>query len=396
MQQIKLLIVDDDPDVFELLHDHILVGRGFECLQASDGAQGLEMVSKHQPDLIMLDLVMPGLTGNDMLVGIKQQHYTGPIIVTTKTGAEEKAIKAFRLGATDFLTKPLRPPEVLSAIEHALEDVKHQHEKAQLLARLESTNQDLQEKVKELTMLTNIGQILTGMRNIDQLLETVLSSMLDMTNADYASIILRDPTTEKLTLAAGKNLSLVLQEQLGETIRDEVAELVLTSHEPLVAAGEGLQRFKLPRDTKAVIYAPLLAHSKAIGVLTIGNYKKKTEFTQQQSRLMKAMADYVAIGITNARLFSALDMRARNTESSLKAKDGEKAVLLEGLKTQVQQPLADLDQYMVQLEQGAPPALKPAFAKIQEQIRRVIFASQDLAQPPRPTRGIFRISSPSN
>jgi CheY-like chemotaxis protein len=339
---------------------------------------------------------MPGLTGNDMLVGIKQQRYSGPIIVTTKAGAEDKAIKAFRLGATDFLTKPLRPPEVLSSIEHALEDVKHQREKTQLLARLETANQDLQDKVKELTMLTNIGQILTGMRNIDQLFETVLSSMLDMTNADYASIILREPNSEKLNLAAGKNLSLVLQEQLGENIKDEVAELVLTSHEALVASGDGLQRFKLPRDTKAIVYAPMLAHGKAIGVLTIGNYKKKNEFSAQQGRILKAMADYVAIGITNARLFSALDMRARNTESSLQAKDTEKTALLEGMKTNVYQPLVELDQHLTQLEQNAPAPLKAPLTGIQEQTRRVIFALQELAQPPRPTRGIFRISSPSN
>lgn len=395
MQRTKFLIVDDDPEVHDLI-PQILPDGEYELLYAIDGAEGIQMVSQHKPDLVMIDLVMPGLSGNDMLVGIKKQAYSGPIIVTTKRGAEQKAIEAFRLGATDFLTKPLRPPEVVAALDRALEDMRLRGEKARLMDKLQTANAELENRVKELTLLSNIGRLLTGMQSIDELFETVLASMLDLTGADHATVIVRDPTTNKLVLSAGKNLTLVMQEKLGEEIRDEVAELVLTSREPLVASGEGLQRFKVSREIHAVVYVPMIAHGKPIGVLTVGNHKKRTEFSKHDANLLKAMADYVAIGLTNARLFSVLDMRARTTEQTLKTKDAERAALVEGLKNNIYQPLLALEHQLGQLTQAnLPKELQTQLLQAQTQTQNVLRAVQDLAQTPsRTTRGIYRISPP--
>ncbi|HLA44278.1 MAG TPA: response regulator, partial [Aggregatilineales bacterium] len=301
MERASVLIVDDDPEVFELI-EQILSAQKFDLSHAMDGAEGLEMVSRRNPDLILLDLVMPGLTGNDMLVGIKQNQYQGPIIVTPKRGDEIRAIEAFRLGATDFLTKPIRPPELMAVVERALEEVRLRQEKALLLDKVQSANSELEAKVRELTSLTHIGHLLTGMRSIDELFDTVLFSMMDMTGADHATIMLKDPNSNKIILAAGKNLTLVMQEKLGEEIRDEVAELVMTSKEPLVAAGDALQRFKISREIRAVVYVPIVTHNQAMGVLTVGNHKKRTEFANHHAQLIAAMANYVAVGITNARL----------------------------------------------------------------------------------------------
>jgi DNA-binding response OmpR family regulator len=69
---------------------------------------GLEQVGQSSPDLIILDLVMPGLSGADFLVALNARGYSGPIIVEAKRGSEAMAIDCFRLGATDYLTKPLR------------------------------------------------------------------------------------------------------------------------------------------------------------------------------------------------------------------------------------------------------------------------------------------------
>jgi DNA-binding response OmpR family regulator len=393
MSRIKFLVVDDDPQVFDLVQQ-ILDPTQYDCYTAADGAQGLELLAQNPPNLILLDLIMPGLSGNDMLVAIQQKGYQGPIIVSTKAGAEDKAIRAFRLGASDFVTKPLRPPELLAAIEHALEEVRLQQEKALLMNRLQMTNAELQDKVKELTLLANLGQILTGLRNTDELMEVVLNSLLDMTGADYSCLLMRDPASQKLMMAAGKNLTLVMQEQLGESVRDEMAELVLTSQEPLVAAGEGLQQFKLPRDIRAVCYVPMVAHNKPIGVLIVGNYKKRTEFTPKHAHLLRAMANYVAIGITNARLFSALDIRARNTEQALQAKDSERQALIDHLKNTIYQALVELDHDLTHSISGPlPPPSKEKLSQTQEKHRRVLHQLNELLQGTRPTRGVFRISN---
>src|SRR5260221_8129179 len=92
MQQDKILIVDDDPDVRSLLRDEVLTGNRFQVFEAQDGPSGLEQVGQHNPDLIILDLVMPGLSGADFLVALNSHGYSGSIIVETKRGSEAMAI----------------------------------------------------------------------------------------------------------------------------------------------------------------------------------------------------------------------------------------------------------------------------------------------------------------
>lgn len=385
MQTIRFLIVDDDPDIYDLITEQIFPGKRFEFFHAMDGAEGLQKASEHKPDLILLDLVMPGLTGHDMLVGLQQQH-SGPIIVTTKKGNELKAIEAFRFGATDFITKPLRPPELVAAVDRAMAEINLRQERTSLLDQLKTSNTALEAKVKELTMISNIGKLLTRMQGIDELFSVVLESMLDLSGGDYACVMLRDETSGQMMLVAGKNMTLVMQDKLGEVIRDELAELVMTSQEPVAAAGEGLQRFKLSREIRAVVYAPMIAHKKAVGVLAVGNYKKRTEFEDRHADLLRAMADYVAVGITNARLFSALDVRARSTEQALQAKDKERNVLIQGLQTR----LSQIDHSLTQLSQAnLAPDIRTALAQMHHETQGILATLQE---PTRPTRTIQRIS----
>src|SRR5579871_6620008 len=310
----KILIVDDDPEVRSLLREQVLDSRRYEVIEAQDGAEGLSKVNAHNPDLIILDLVMPGLRGADFLVALKSHGFAGPVIVSTKRGSEAQAIDCFRLGATDYLTKPLREAEALRIIEHGLEEVRLRRERKDLLERLQETNKQLENRLKTLTTLSGIGKSVASMVNLEQLFERVLDAAVTMTQADHATLLLRDEESQRLMLRAGKNLPLVMQEKLGEAVNDAIANLVMTSGEPLSAMGDGLKQFKMSSDIQAVIYAPMTIQSKAIGVLTVGNHRKRRGFDENLSSALEMLAGYAAIAIANARLFSALEKRARNME----------------------------------------------------------------------------------
>src|SRR5207253_2799636 len=121
------------PEVRELLREQVLGDtKRFEVFEAQDGPEGLQKVKAHNPDMIILDLIMPGLSGADFLVALNSQGFSGPVIVQTKRGQESSAIDCFRLGATDYLTKPLREAEALQVIEHGLEEVRLRHERRDL------------------------------------------------------------------------------------------------------------------------------------------------------------------------------------------------------------------------------------------------------------------------
>ncbi len=128
----KILIVDDDPEVRSLLREQVLDARRYEVIEAQDGPEGLSKVSSHNPDLIILDLIMPGLRGADFLVALKSHGYAGPVIVSTKRGSEAQAIDCFRLGATDYLR-----------VGHKSQDIKDWFNRTQrtVVSEIEQNNQ---------------------------------------------------------------------------------------------------------------------------------------------------------------------------------------------------------------------------------------------------------------
>ncbi len=111
----RILVVDDNPSIAQLLHQ-LLVSDGHQVEIASDGSEALERISRCQPDLILLDLDMPYMDGYEVCRRVKHHAVTRlvPIVIVTAQAAFETKLRAWDLGADDFLTKPFQRVEVLS------------------------------------------------------------------------------------------------------------------------------------------------------------------------------------------------------------------------------------------------------------------------------------------
>ena len=113
-----ILICDDDPVVHESLGLY-LTSEGYEHQSAYDGQQALEMFENQHPDLIVLDLMMPKMSGTDVCRTIRQKSSV-PIIMLTAKGEEIDRILGLELGADDYIEKPFSPREVLARIKAVL------------------------------------------------------------------------------------------------------------------------------------------------------------------------------------------------------------------------------------------------------------------------------------
>ncbi len=120
MSGARVLVVDDEPEITRALRS-ILSGNGFEPVLAASGEDALEQIARRRPDLILLDLVLPGINGLDVCRIIRQeQKLDVPIIVLSAHGEEESKVDALDLGADDYLTKPFGVKELLARMRAAL------------------------------------------------------------------------------------------------------------------------------------------------------------------------------------------------------------------------------------------------------------------------------------
>ena len=116
----KVLTVDDDEFVREILAAY-LEDSGFEVLQAENGLLGLEVFRREKPDLVMLDLRMPEMDGLEVLGHITKESPDTPVILVSGMGTIGDAIKALKLGAWDYIAKPIHDMGVLAhAVNKAL------------------------------------------------------------------------------------------------------------------------------------------------------------------------------------------------------------------------------------------------------------------------------------
>lgn len=117
----KILIVDDEPKIVEICRDY-LKAAFFDTISASDGPSALAMVDRENPDLVILDLMLPGMDGLDVCREIRKEHNT-PIIMLTARVEETDKIIGLELGADDYITKPFSPRELVTRVRTVLRRV---------------------------------------------------------------------------------------------------------------------------------------------------------------------------------------------------------------------------------------------------------------------------------
>jgi len=116
-----ILIVDDEREIRELLR-YNLEKQGYQVLTAQDGEEGLARIFATHPDLVLLDLLLPGRNGLEILREVRQEPSTReiPVLLLTARGAEMDKLLGFERGADDYITKPFSPREVIARIEAVL------------------------------------------------------------------------------------------------------------------------------------------------------------------------------------------------------------------------------------------------------------------------------------
>ena len=131
-----ILVVDDEPAIQTALRG-VLEDEGYRVTTVGSGADALRLMGEDTPDVVFLDIWMPKKDGLDTLADLKRARPEAPVIMISGHGTIDTAVKATRLGAYDFIEKPLSLEKTLVTVTRALEHTRLERENASLKARLD-------------------------------------------------------------------------------------------------------------------------------------------------------------------------------------------------------------------------------------------------------------------
>ncbi len=313
----KILVIDQDEAARELLMYETLQPAGYTVAAVETAASALEMLGEFPPDLLITDLQSSGFSGKDLISAFKAQGVTAPVIVLVEDGNEQSALDAFRLGAVDYLTKPLREAEVVAAVDRAMESVRLRRESEAMAGKLQLANSSLEKRVRELTTLIGVAKSITNLNNVEALFNRLVSAGLYVTNADVGWLLLLDDRTGELRYETSQNLPEDLPKnfmpQRGQKWDAGVSAMVMLSGQPLALQGPRLEKFLVGRFAKASLVVPIMVKEQPVGTLVMAR-KDDAPFGDRDKTMLAAVSDYASAAVVNIRLFQALETRAEKLE----------------------------------------------------------------------------------
>jgi PAS domain S-box-containing protein len=318
VSQKRVLIIDDSPDTQQMLIEQVLQPLDCQPIVAWDGEDGLQLSLDEQPHMVILDMRLPKMDGLDVLKALQEQQPGLPVIFTTAFEATEMVVDAFRLGARDYVVKPINPQEMQEIIKRVLAADRLREERDQLTQQLLNANEQLQRQLQELNTIYTIGQAVTSLLDLDKVLNRVVEAAVYVANAEEGLLLLLDRKTRELYLRAAKNVDEKVARNLRLRVDDSIAGRAVQSDRPVRIVGE---RTKIATGylVEALLYLPLRVPGRgAIGVLGVANREPGRAFSEHDVFLLSALADYAAIAIQNAGLYETVELERAKLEAVLR------------------------------------------------------------------------------
>ena len=299
----KILIVDDVPANLDVLFQS-LDSEGYDIMVATDGTTALEVAAYSQPDLTLLDVMMPGIDGYETCRRLKadEQLAAIPVIFLTARDDVEGVVEGFEAGGLDYITKPFKKEEVLVRIRTHLERTILARQLAELNARLEQKVQDrtreLQLKLAELEGKDRIAQHLLTFHTLEDTLGVVLEVISDILELEKAVVYLQ--ANDQLQPAAAIGLG----EEGRMSSQEELRQLsVAPAHQEACArVQEQLAPVNVADSDPPFALVPILRDEDMLGLIEVENHRSGHPITEADLRTLGSFALQAAVAIHDAQI----------------------------------------------------------------------------------------------
>jgi two-component system phosphate regulon sensor histidine kinase PhoR len=315
MANANILLILADQQIANLLERGILRPAGYEVTLVSEKSVAESLVKVIPPDLIIMGEKLLDGSGFDLAPLFLERFPNLAMIFLAENHSEEMAIKALRLGFSDYLYPPLRPNEVLQTVNRAIQRRQRLLDWTRL--ELRRNTKTLQKRVDGLEALQRVGRSVTALLDLDNVLTAVVDSAVELTGAEEGSLLLLDEATGELYMRAARNFQDDFVRKFRLPVRDSLAGQVLRTGRPITFDEKTPQKIKTSYLVHTLIYVPLQIHGRVIGVLGVDNRQSGHPFLEEHFILVSALADYAAIAVENARLYTHTEVERKKLETIL-------------------------------------------------------------------------------
>lgn len=340
---ISILVVDDDPNVVDILNESFR-NKGYETASASDGNDALRVFEEFRPDLVLLDVMLPGRDGFQICDDIRSRdiHSDIPIIMISADSIHEKMLRGFSSGAQDYIKKPFSLKEIHLKVEHYLSQATHRRGLREQNLLLEGEvqkgqddykriNRELKKRVLDMQTLFGLSQDLNRLLDPDELIHVFALTVIGQLGlSSVVFFYAEQDRDEHLTYAGGKGI----QDNVLRTVRLS-RSTGLAAHLYEVDDIVDLCDGSIPGDAgrEADFMAalgftrtyPLIVKEKLLGVVFIGSKINGQAYASSDDDIFKSICRSAATGLENSRLYLELQSTYLSTikvlVSTIEAKD---------------------------------------------------------------------------
>jgi class 3 adenylate cyclase/DNA-binding response OmpR family regulator len=325
MDKPTILIVDDEPVMHDILQG-LLAAEGYSFAFANDGLEAVEKVKQVSPDLILLDIMMPGLSGFEVCRSLKtdQEWQHVPIILITALDGADNLAAGLDAGADDFLHKPFDRTELQARVRSMLR-VKSQYDELEYQRRQVEATLHLREELarvtaqhlEELQTLHEVGLRLMSNVDTDSVLNKTSQVALELIPKASRCVmhLLSDDEEQLLPVVFSEDGSKIVHPRVGiEKIVERVIETREIVYVPDVLAGSNHAQL-LFDDIRALLVVPLLDDQRSIGTLSLSS-SEANAFQVSHRHILSILANQSTVAIVKTRFF---EKRARAKEQEKEA-----------------------------------------------------------------------------
>jgi K+-sensing histidine kinase KdpD len=301
-----IILIESDPQISDLIAQQTLKPLGYHVDVIESTSSIIRDIYKISPDIIITNLQLPGMSGKDLLVALNSQRIDIPVIVITPKGHESDALQAFRLGAVNFLTYPIREAEVVNVVEDTLNQLRKRKELDNFSDQLLQSNEEAQQSAHDYLEILSIGKNLFSSENKESIYQKLITVAAAKAEADESWLLVFDQGKGTYIVQACSNADSELQSMLNLPYENSLSSLVATSGQIISIDGDALKRFNLAGNPESIIVGPIMHEQEVIAMIAVQR-KFKQPFTNHQKAMLEVIAEYGAILMENSTHIQKLE-----------------------------------------------------------------------------------------